>query len=77
MTYQAVAINPSSFFWRGGVQICDDVADCGHNHKSIDAACACLSRLTSRGSLLWLHAQVRDSKNNPICLEDYYMQHGV
>jgi hypothetical protein len=45
-TYSVVAFNQSTWSYRNGIQIFDETAHCGHNHKTIAAAEACMANLT-------------------------------
>jgi hypothetical protein len=65
-TYQAVAIRTSSWSICDGVKVCDDIADCGHRHKTIAAAEHCLAKLVSRGSTTWINSEIRDGNNRPL-----------
>jgi hypothetical protein len=65
-TYQAVAIRTSTWSYRDGVKVYEDVADCGHHHRTIDAASNCLGKLAAKGSTLWYDAEVRDNHNMPL-----------
>jgi len=64
-TYQAVALNTSSWVIRNGRRIYGDVADCGHNHKTIEEASDCLGKLRGRAMRRWRDAEIRDASVHP------------
>ena len=65
--FQVVATNQSSWIVSNGIEIYDDIADCGHHHKTITAAQRCLSKLVATGATTW-HAcgEVRDAGGRPV-----------
>ena len=71
-TYSAVALNPSSWVTCHGIKVYDDIAACGHNHKTTKAAWVCMTKLQSQGSTLWLNAEVRNSNRMPIFDDENY-----
>jgi hypothetical protein len=66
-TYTAVAFNPNSYVYRNGVKLCDDVADCGHQHKSWDAAYECYRQ--QKDALTWNNCEIRDENGIPVEFE--------
>lgn len=67
-TYSVIVRNPNS--WNASTGIHEELANCGHNHKSFAAADACKSRLTAwrdgSTSAKWYHAQVEDSTGHVV-----------
>lgn len=68
-TYTVFAIQPNSYRYIDGVKVCDDFRDCGHAHRSLEAAEACLGKLAGTGSTDWINAEIRDNSGMPICDE--------
>jgi hypothetical protein len=62
-TYSVIVRNPNS--WSASTGIHEELANCGHNHKTFETAQACQSRLTAwrdgSTSARWYHARVEDS----------------
>jgi dissimilatory sulfite reductase (desulfoviridin) alpha/beta subunit len=66
-TYTAVSFDPNS--WSEATGINEIVAECGHQHKTVEAAVKCIGRTWCGNgvpSTLSLHTQVRDSNNKPV-----------
>lgn len=53
-----------------GVKIYDDIADCGHQHKSINNAEQCLSKLGAKRSTTWINAEIRDGDGHPVISDE-------
>lgn len=68
ITYSVIVRNPNS--WSASTGIHEEVANCGHKHKSYEAAQACYERLTAwrdgSTSARWYHARVEDSTGHEI-----------
>lgn len=63
ITYSVIVRNPNS--WSASTGIHEELANCGHNHKSFATAQACYDRLTAwrdgSTSARWYNAQIEDS----------------
>jgi hypothetical protein len=68
MTYSVVVRNPNS--WSESTGIHEELANCGHKHKTIETAQACYSRLTvwrnGSTSATWYHAHIEDSQGREV-----------
>ena len=66
--YTVVAYNPNSYHYRNGVRICEDHADCGHRHKTIEATGKCSVQMST-----WnVNIELRDENWLPLPDEAYY-----
>jgi len=64
--FTAFAVNPASYRYIDGVKVCDDFRDCGHQHRSVEAAQACLDKLAATGSTDWINTEIRDGDGIPV-----------
>ena len=63
-TYSIIARDPNS--WNGSTGIHEEIANCGHQHKSIATAQHCLDHLPRRFadgsySATWYYARIEDN----------------
>ncbi len=67
-TYSIIVRNSNS--WSASTGIHEELANCGHHHKSFATAQACLDRLTTwrdgSTSARWYHAQIEDNTGHRI-----------
>jgi hypothetical protein len=63
ITYSVIVRNPNS--WSASTGIHEELANCGHNHKSFATAQGCYDRLTAwrdgSTSARWYNARIEDS----------------
>lgn len=68
ITYSVIVRNPNS--WSASTGIHEELANCGHKHKTYAAAKACFDRLTAwrdgSTSARWYHARIEDSTGHEI-----------
>jgi len=68
ITYSVIVRNPNSWTEPSGIH--EEIANCGHNHKSFATAAACGARLTAwhdgSTSARWHHARIEDSTGHEI-----------
>lgn len=75
ITYSVIARNPNS--WDASTGVHEEIANCGHHHRTFGAAYACMERLSyaSDGSLVatWYHATVENSlgQSDSACGQPY------
>ena len=65
MTYSVIVRNPN--FWNGTTGIHEELANCGHKHRSLQTAADCLARLAKPyedGGIpaTWYHARVEENE---------------
>jgi hypothetical protein len=67
-TYSVIVRSPNS--WSASTGSHEELANCGHNHKSFVTAQACYDRLTAwhdgSTSARWYHARIEDSTGHEI-----------